>query len=92
MPVSLLLVAEPPCPSHIPGCSLVHHKNQWNWALAITGEFPAAFSKDVLEPYVTGMRPHLAKSNRVQSFFVNSSGLPFSCAGLTVYYASMWVP
>ena len=67
----------------------MHHKNQWNYALAIEGEFPVAFTRDVLKPYVQGMRPHLAKSNRVETFFVNSNGLPFSCAGLTVYYASM---
>ena len=42
-----------------------------------------------MRPYVLAMRPHLVKSTTVQSLFVNHGGMPFSCAGLTVYYSNM---
>jgi len=65
-----------------------HHKSQWNWKQPIEGEFPPELTS-VLRPYLQAFRPLLVKNRQVQTFFLNREGLPFTAAGLTVYYSNM---
>lgn len=67
----------------------MHHKSQWNWNQPIEGTFPQRFTRAVLRPYLQAFRPVLVQNRRVQTFYVNNHGQPFSRCGLTSYYHKM---
>lgn len=61
----------------------------WKWFRPIEGEIPQALTKSVLEPYILGIRPLLAKSNMEQQLFLNRSGTPFTAAGFSTHFTTM---